>query len=103
MRVAPFYVALHGKNTIATTRRGKIRLRDSIEDFVSNPRLILHEYYHVLKQWNTGALNRRRYLKELSENGYYNSKYEKEARDFAEEHLNLKQFQELLRGVEEDD
>jgi hypothetical protein len=97
VKVRPLYVALHGRNTVATTRRNKIRLKCSIESFIEDPELVLHEYCHVLRQWNTGSLNRRRYLGELARNGYCNNCFEKEARDFAAEHLET--FRALLHAA----
>ena len=67
---------------IATTRRERIYLRGSAQDFFANPSLMLHEYCHVLYQWRTGALTTWRYLRECTRRGYWNNKYEIEARGF---------------------
>jgi hypothetical protein len=56
---------------------------------------VLHEYYHVLRQWNPGILSRFRYLRECGRKGYFNNRYEVEARAFARE--NLQRFKALLQ------
>jgi len=48
----------------ATTRPNRILLAASGAEFIANPEMLLHEYFHVLRQWSTGYLNRRRYLLE---------------------------------------
>ena len=50
----------------ATTRRNRILLPGSVAEFLADPDLVLHEYYHVLRQWNRGRLSLLRYLGELS-------------------------------------
>jgi hypothetical protein len=45
---------------------------------------MLHEYYHVLKQWETGALTIPRYLVETAVRGYWKNRFEVEARGFAD-------------------
>ena len=59
------------KNDFVTTRRNSIRLPPtlSVEEFFSNHSLVLHEYYHVLRQWNTGELSRSAYAAEFMRNG----------------------------------
>ena len=49
------FARLHG-GARATTRRNAIYLRGSLEEFLRDPELVLHEYYHVLKQWNRGSM-----------------------------------------------
>jgi hypothetical protein len=66
----------------ATTRPNRILLAISGSAFVASPDLLLHEYFHVLRQWRTGRLTRRRYLLESARCGYWNNPYEREARDF---------------------
>jgi hypothetical protein len=66
----------------ATTRPKLILLRLSGDEFVANPELLLHEYFHVLRQWGTGRLTRWRYLAESLQCGYWNNRFEQEARDF---------------------
>jgi hypothetical protein len=80
---------------IATTRRERIYLRGSAQDFFANPSLMLHEYCHVLYQWRTGALTTWRYLRECARRGYWNNKYEIEARGFAQQQL--PRFRTLLQ------
>jgi hypothetical protein len=50
----------------ATTRRNRIMLRDSAAAFWRDPDLVLHEYFHVLRQC-----------------GYWLNRFEIEAREFA--------------------
>jgi hypothetical protein len=70
----------------ATTRRGRILLSGSAKDFWKDPELILHEYFHVLRQWQNRRLTVWRYLKESARNGYWDNCYEIEARAFAAAH-----------------
>jgi hypothetical protein len=44
---------------------------------------VLHEYYHVLRQWNRGRMSLASYLAEWLRRGYFNSRYERQARRFA--------------------
>ena len=78
-----WFARLHG--AIATTRLQRIYLACSAEDFYDNPRLMLHEYCHVLRQWQTGSLTVRRYLIEWVRRGYWNNRFEVEAREFADQ------------------
>jgi hypothetical protein len=80
------FVRLHGR-AIATTRRGRIYLRGSAAAFFADPWLMLHEYCHVLKQWQPGRLTVARYAWELLRRGYWRNRYEVEARAFADEHV----------------
>lgn len=47
----------------ATTQRDAIYLNSRITagDFFGDPELLLHEYYHVIRQWNTGAMTNFNY------------------------------------------
>ena len=67
----------------ATTRPNRILLGISGAEFIGNPDMLLHEYFHVLRQWRPGHLTRWRYLKEAARNGYWANCYECEAREFA--------------------
>jgi hypothetical protein len=67
----------------ATTRPNRILLAISGAEFVENPDLLLHEYYHVVRQWRPGYLTRWRYLLESARHGYWANRYESEAREFA--------------------
>lgn len=87
------FVRLHGRAT-ATTRRRRIYLRGAAAQFFGDPGLMLHEYCHVLMQWESGALTTPRYLRECLRNGYWNNCYEVEARTFARRHQ--RQFRALL-------
>jgi hypothetical protein len=80
-----WFARLHGR-ALATTRRGRIYLRGSAADFWSNPPLMLHEYCHVIRQWETGALTATRYVVECLRRGYWNNRFEIEARAFAAAH-----------------
>ncbi len=79
-----WFARLHG--ACATTRLQRIYLRGSAADFFSNPWLMLHEYCHVLRQWQTGSLTVPRYLLECARRGYWNNRFEIEARKFADQH-----------------
>jgi hypothetical protein len=70
----------------ATTRRNRILLRESAADFWADPELVLHEYFHVLRQWQPRRLTIWRYLAEWWRRGYWNNVYEVEARAFAARH-----------------
>jgi hypothetical protein len=70
----------------ATTRRSRILLLGSAEDFWRDPELVLHEYFHVLRQWQPRRLTILRYLLECLRHGYWRNRYEIEAREFAAQH-----------------
>jgi hypothetical protein len=67
----------------ATTRPNRILLACNGAEFVADPELLLHEYFHVLRQWGPGHLTRWRYLAEAARYGYRANRYEQEAREFA--------------------
>jgi hypothetical protein len=77
-----WYARLH-PGARATTRRNCILLRGSVREFVTDPELMLHEYYHVLRQWNRGRLTLWRYVVEWLRRGYVENRYERHARRFA--------------------
>ncbi len=79
------YARLHGR-AVATTRRGRIYLRGGAAAFFTNPSLLLHEYWHVIGQWQRGTLTVPRYLIECLRRGYWNNRFEVEARAFADAH-----------------
>ncbi|MBX5460293.1 MAG: DUF4157 domain-containing protein [Steroidobacteraceae bacterium] len=79
---------------VATTRRRRIYLRGSAAEFFENPGLMLHEYCHVLKQWEPGLLTIARYVVEWLRRGYWDNRFEVEAREFAAD--NLYRFRALL-------
>lgn len=81
------YARLHGRHVAATTRPGVIYLAGSAKRFFADPELVLHEYFHVLRQWNTGALTRWRYVVELLRRGYRANRFEVEARTFTRRHI----------------
>jgi hypothetical protein len=76
---------LHGR-AVATTRRRRIYLRGSAQEFFANPWLMLHEYCHVIHQWQPRTLSVPRYLLECLRHGYWNNRFEVEARAFADRH-----------------
>jgi hypothetical protein len=76
------YARLH-MGARATTRRSRVLLRDSAENFWRDPELVLHEYFHVVRQWQPRRLTILRYLLECLRHGYWRNVYEIEARDFA--------------------
>lgn len=80
-----FYARLHF-GARATTRRGRILLRGAAADFWNDPELMLHEYFHVIRQWQPRRLTIWRYLVESARNGYWHNSYEIEARAFAAAH-----------------
>lgn len=81
-----WYARLHA-GARATTRRNRILLAGSARDFAADPALMLHEYYHVLRQWNPGRLTIWRYLVEWLQRGYLENRYERHARRFAASRL----------------
>ena len=89
------YVRFHIR-AIATTRRNTIYLRGSLEEFFGDPELMLHEYFHVLRQWNRGRMNLRDYLVEWWHRGYWDNRYERQARRFVG--LRLAAFRRPLVG-----
>ena len=80
---------------IATTRPDRIYLSGSARDFFANPSLLLHEYCHVIRQWQPRRLTVPRYLLECLRRGYWNNRYEVEARAFAAR--NVARLHALLR------
>lgn len=88
-----WYARLH-LGVRATTRRNRILLRGSVEEFCADPALVLHEYFHVLRQWNTGRLSTLAYLSEWLRRGYWANRYERQARRFVD--LRLAALRERL-------
>lgn len=81
-----WFARLHGR-MIATTRRRRIYLRGSADAFFRNPEIVLHEFFHVLRQWETRELSVMRYVIEWLRRGYWDNRYEIEAREFAADQL----------------
>jgi hypothetical protein len=79
---------------LATTRPNCIYLRGTIAEFACDPELVLHEYFHVLNQWAPRRLTRLRYVIEWLRRGYFNNRFEVEAREF--EAINQRRFRVLL-------
>ena len=92
-----WYARLHF-GAYATTRRNRILLRGSAEQFFADPGLVLHEYFHVLRQWNRGRLSTPAYLREWVRRGYRQNRFERQARRFVE--LRLGAFRERLGANE---
>ena len=88
-----FFCRLHFRAT-ATTRRRRIYLRGSADSFFNDPSLMLHEYCHVLRQWEPRLLTTARYVLEWMRRGYWDNRFEIEAREFAAD--NLYRFRALL-------
>ncbi|HLB85728.1 MAG TPA: DUF4157 domain-containing protein [Steroidobacteraceae bacterium] len=76
-----WYARLH-RGARATTRRNRILLPGPASEFFDDPALVLHEYFHVLRQWNRGRLSVARYLAEWVRHGYWSNRYERQARRF---------------------
>src|SRR5262245_47674000 len=66
------YARLHAGAT-ATTRRNRILLRGAADDFWRDADLILHEYFHVLRQWQPRRLTIWRYIVEWLRCGYWHN------------------------------
>jgi hypothetical protein len=94
------FARLHGR-AIATTRRRRIFLRGSAAQFFSDPCLMLHEYCHVLRQWEPGSLTTLKYVREWLRHGYWNNCFEIEARDFAHQHE--RRFRQMLGDAASDE
>jgi hypothetical protein len=80
----------------ATTRPNRILLTMSGEEFVRHPDLVLHEFFHVLRQWQPRRLTRTAYVLESARRGYRSNRFEVEANAFVAD--NLDRFRHLLRG-----
>jgi hypothetical protein len=76
-----WYARLH-LGARATTRRNRILLRGSAAEFFADPELVLHEYFHVLRQWNRGRMSLASYLGEWLRRGYWRNRYEHQARRY---------------------
>ena len=88
-----WFARFHAR-ALATTRRRRIYLRGAAGQFFERPDFVLHEYCHVLRQWETGELTVFRYLLEWFRRGYWDNRFEIEAREFADDHLH--RFRALL-------
>lgn len=77
------WIAWAHARAMATTRRRRIYLRHDADAFFADPVLVLHEYFHVLRQWETRDLSVWRYVREWLRRGYFDNRYEVEARMFA--------------------
>jgi hypothetical protein len=81
----------------ATTRPNRILLACGGDDFVLRPELVLHEFFHVLRQWQPRRLTRVRYLRESARRGYRANRYEVEACAFVD--AEIARFRRLLAGA----
>jgi hypothetical protein len=79
----------------ATTRPNRIFLRHAAEQFWADPELVLHEYFHVLRQWQPRRLTLIKYIVESTRRGYWLNRFEIEAREFASNQY--EKFVRLLR------
>lgn len=77
--------ALHGWPR-AVTRPQRIYLRWNAAKFYADTDLVLHEYFHVLKQWKPGRMTLARYIRMSLRHGYWNNPFEIHARRFAARH-----------------
>lgn len=96
LREHSLFARLHGRAR-ATTRRNVIYLRGSAEDFFHDHELLLHEYFHVLRQWNRGRMSAWSYLVEWWRHGYWQNRYERHARRFTR--MRLGKFKKRLGEV----
>jgi hypothetical protein len=80
-----WYARLHWR-ALATTRRRRIYLRGAAAPFFADPNIVLHEFFHVLGQWEPRRLTVWKYLVELFRRGYWDNRFEIEAREFADDH-----------------
>ncbi len=87
------YAGLH-LGMRATTRPNLILLTTSGDEFVRHPDLVLHEFFHVLRQWQPRRLTRTAYVLESARRGYRENRFEVEANAFVRE--NVARFQALL-------
>lgn len=88
-------------NDFVTARRNSIRLPPALsaDEFFADHGLVLHEYFHVLRQWNTGELSRRAYAAEFMRNGSAEgNRFEDAANSFAES--NADTLKECLKKAE---
>jgi hypothetical protein len=92
-----WYARLH-VGARATTRHNRILLRGTAAEFFADPELVLHEYFHVLRQWNRGRLSTAAYLRESLRRGYWQNRYERQARRFVS--LRMPAFLALQRGLD---
>lgn len=92
-----WYARLH-IGARATTRHNRILLRGTAAEFFADPELVLHEYFHVLRQWNRGRLSTAAYLRESLRRGYWQNRYERQARRFVS--LRMPAFLALQRGLD---
>ena len=81
------FARLHGPQVTATTRKNAIYLSGSGNAFVSDFELLVHEYFHVVRQWNAGSLTVMRYLRESILRGFRRNRFEVEACDFTRERV----------------
>lgn len=80
----------------AITNVNSITVRDSCGGFFANYFTVLEEYYHVLRQWNTGRLSGPRYLFDnWKDGGYEKNRWEVEAKGFARN--NLEAFRKCIK------
>jgi len=96
IRESSWFARLH-HGARATTRHNTIYLRGTADDFFADHELMLHEYYHVLRQWNRGRMSLWTYLVEWARHGYWKNRFERQARRFV--HLRLAAFRHLVDDI----
>lgn len=80
-----WFARLHWR-AIATTRRRRIYLRGAAGPFFDDPGIVLHEFFHVMGQWEPRRLTVWKYVVEVFRRGYWDNRFEIEAREFADDH-----------------
>src|SRR5207302_16164 len=80
-------VCVYDADEAAASLRRRSYRRGSGARFFPNPWLTLHEYCHVIRQWQPGSLTAARYHIEWLRRGYWDNRFEVEARAFADQHL----------------
>jgi hypothetical protein len=74
----------------ATTRRGRLYLPGDCNEFWSDPHWVLHEYFHLLRQWRPRTLSVFRYVAAALRHPsapHARNRFEKEADAFARAHV----------------
>ena len=69
-----------------------VRYRDPFEDFFNDPALMIHEFFHVMNQWEPRLLTIWRYVLESLRHGYWSNRFEVEARQFTTDNLHKFRF-----------
>jgi RHS repeat-associated protein len=84
----------------AETRKNRIFIWIPCNTFLDRHELVLEEYFHVIRQWNTGRLTELKYLWEARK-GREKNKWELEAEDFALDRDRLDEYRRCLECQKE--